>query len=60
MDECWAAGKVLLSTHRRLCLDCHDECLPKVTRSARPPRRSTAPDTSLDIRRLLMAPYEAR
>jgi len=29
MDECWAAAKRLPSGAKRLCLDCHDECLPK-------------------------------
>jgi hypothetical protein len=41
MDECWAVAKRLLSGHKRLCLDCHDECLPKdqdhLARPYRPP-----------------------
>lgn len=29
MDECWEAGKKLLRRDRGICLDCHDECIPK-------------------------------
>jgi len=29
MDECWSAAQRMLSGHKRLCLECHDECLPK-------------------------------
>ena len=48
MDECWAAGKELLARHRRICLDCHDECLPKVRRRAAQSR--PAPRKTLDPR----------
>ena len=39
MDECWSVSKKLLSNQKRLCLDCHDECLPKDQNHSRPPLR---------------------
>ena len=50
MDECWAAGKEFLARHRRICLDCHDECLPKVTRSKRSAPAKTTNRPRLDPR----------
>ena len=52
MDECWAAAKELPKKHRGLCLDCHDECVPKVTDhlprpAGRPRRAPEGPDPRL-------------
>jgi hypothetical protein len=56
MDACWAAEKTLGSRGKRLCLDCHDECIAKGQgKSTLPPPRSTKQGGSLDIRRLMMA-----
>lgn len=45
MDECWSAGQRLLRQDRGICLDCHDECVPKSPAhpagSGTPKRRTT-------------------
>jgi len=59
MDACWAAVKTLGARGKRLCLDCHDECVAK-DHGKSPPSRSRSSDTggTLDIRRLMMAGLE--
>ena len=37
MDECWSASQRLLLKHRKLCVECHDDCL---TKEQDPPGRS--------------------
>ncbi len=57
MDECWAAGKELPDRSRKLCLDCHDECRPKVRRRPSPAGENrTASSRPEDVPRLLFAP----
>jgi len=55
MDACWAAEKTLGARGKRLCLDCHDECVAKNPgKSAPSGSRSSDKGGSLDIRRLMM------
>jgi len=59
MDACWAAEKTLGARGKRLCLDCHDECVAKDrAKSASARSRSAESSGSLDIRRLIMAGRE--
>jgi hypothetical protein len=30
MDACWKASSELLARNRRMCLECHDDCLPRL------------------------------
>lgn len=34
MDECWSVSKEFPTVHRRMCVECHDDCLPRIRRTA--------------------------
>ncbi len=55
MDECWAAGAELPAKGRRLCRECHDECLPRVRRAPAPNRRANGSGEPADLPKLLFA-----
>lgn len=61
MDACWAASNEIPVRSRKLCLDCHDECLSKVRRrtgtAAPRPHHPAAPE---EVPRLLFLPFAGR
>jgi hypothetical protein len=58
MDDCWKASSELTSRTRRLCVECHDDCLPR-QRTARKKPVASRPTTvdPKDVHRLLFGPY---
>jgi len=54
MDECWAAVTRLRSVQRRLCLDCHDECMSgDLERPPASSRSSSTREPAADLRNVL-------
>ncbi len=58
MDACWAASKEMLKRHRGICLECHDECLPKPgTPHAKPRARKRPASDGPDPRLFFASPH---
>lgn len=57
MDQCWRVSSELTPRNRRICVECHDDCLPRLrSRSRKAASLPTKKIDPKDLHRLLFVP----